>query len=894
MSDAQSSHDANSLARIALDVERALESFAMRLALSVTIILSLLPFEWAVQLDPLFFVLFASEFLVRLFVVVAAPPRGAQDTGLTGDRVAAGLQESRSTRVGALSLLFIDFIALLSFFPIMSSPQAPRWLRLFRLTRMLLLVGYWAPLVRDLWSIMARRERARQIVLMAAVVGGLSFAGAVVLHHAAEGSIDANGDGAVDAADRRFASLLWWAFRQVQDPGNLLQSPHAIPVLLTSMLLTLFGLFLVSFLIGLGTDVVRELLELSRLRPAGLRGHTVVVGVNAATERLLTELMRYYRTLSPAEARPLSLGWWRDVWRQGLRRSRYLVVGRDEEPPDMLRQPDLARIVYRQHDAQDHVMIARAELLSARRVLLLADPDEEDPDVETIQTLLTLVERLDAVDEDDGSMLPWRDRHRVIIAEILEESHVAAARAALRGGRARLRAFVVPTERVLALFIAGVVRRPGLGALLEELLTHTGHEIYTCFFQSEGLGFRLDAPPTLPRDPTLCAERLVRRGLDREGESSVIPIGLIKMPPGATDPGDFQVFFHPSSAEQNGRGEGDTIGFVAVADTFAAIREFAESLVERPIDATEDRDPPWPGEPVELEWERAPQTPLDRVLVCGFRHNTIYMLEQLMEAQCGAEVLVLVRTEAQREEAIAAIETHTALVQHGLLPLRHATAFVPQGEGVFTIPSPDGGKPSRVRFAVADWVASRHLVDLPEGFGHVAGLDAVVFVADEDTDARTTTALLEVEALLVAAGAEPGRPRVVAEVGDGRLAARLQEHCRKAGKHHVRVYSAEQLRAFFLFQSVVVPGFDVVYSELLGNWGQSLVRLRPATKTTGTCTFPRLAMTLSQHGMLLIGVEIYDADGRPRLHVAPARGETGFRIELAKLRSMWVVAADRE
>ncbi len=35
--------------------------------------------------------------------------------------------------------------------------------------------------------------------------------------------------------------------------------------------LTLFGLFLVSFLIGLGTDVVHELLELSRLRPAGLR-----------------------------------------------------------------------------------------------------------------------------------------------------------------------------------------------------------------------------------------------------------------------------------------------------------------------------------------------------------------------------------------------------------------------------------------------------------------------------------------------------------------------------------------------------------------------------------------------------------------------------------------------
>jgi hypothetical protein len=281
------------------------------------------------------------------------------------------------------------------------------------------------------------------------------------------------------------------------------------------------------------------------------------------------------------------------------------------------------------------------------------------------------------------------------------------------------------------------------------------------------------------------------------------------------------------------------------------------------------------------------------VLVCGFRHNTIYLVEQLMEAQAGAEILVLLRTAEERADAIAALEAHSALVLRGLLPLRHAAAFHDQGDGVFAIESRDGGPPSRVRFEVADWVASRNLVDLPAGFGHVANVDAVVLVADDDSDARTTTALLKLEALLAAAGAAPGHPRVVAEVNDGRLAARLQDHCRKAGKHHVRVYSVQQLRAFFLFQSVVVPGFDVVYSELLGNWGQSLVRLRPAREVTGACTFPRLAMTLWQRGMLLIAVEIYDSEGEPRLHIAPAREETGFELDLARLRSMWVVAPDR-
>lgn len=895
VSDAQSSQDAGSLARFALDVERVLDGFAMRLALSVAIIVSLLPLEWAAQLDPLFLLLFGSEFLVRLFVVLTAPPRGAADTDLTGERISSGIGESRSSRAGAVTLLVIDFIALLSFFPFTRNPQAARWLRLFRLTRMLLLVGYWAPLVRDLWSIMARRERARQIVLMAVTVGGLSFAGAVVLHHLGESSIDANGDGAIDAGDRQFANLLWWAFRQVQDPGNLLESPHAIPVLFTSMLLTLFGLFLVSFLIGLGTDVVSELLELSRLRPAGLRGHTVVVGVNPSTERLLSELMRYYRTLSPAEARPLTLGWWRDVAQRIFRRARYLVVGREEEPPVMLRHPDLAGIVYRQHAEQDHVLIARADLLSARRVLLLADPDEDDPDVETIQTLLTLVERIDAIPEHRLA-LPWKDRHRVIIAEILQESHVPAARAALRGGRARLRAFVVPTERVLAMFVAGVVQRPGLGGLLEELLTHSGHEIYTCFFRSEGLGFRLDAPPVLPADSTVALERMVRRGLDRGDASTVVPLGLLIMPAGATDPGDFEVVFNPGSREPSPLTAGqEVIGFVAVGDTFAAIREFAEDLVDHPVEPGDEPDPPWAGDPVDVKLERAPQTCLDRVLICGFRPSTIYMLEQLMEGQAGADVLVLLRTDSEREAAVAALESHSALVERRLLPLRHASAFHARDDGSFTLQAgPEAAEPSRVRFAVADWVASRSLVDLPEGFGHVASLDAVVFIADEHSDARTTTALLKLEALLAAAGAEPGRPRVVAEVGDGRLAARLQDHCKKADKHHIRIYSVQQLRAFFLFQSVVVPGFDVVYSELLGNWGQSFVRLRPAKPATGRCTFPQLALSLWREGMLLLAVEFLRDDGRGTLHVAPARGEPGAEIDLSRLRSVWVIAPDRE
>ena len=69
--------------------------------------------------------------------------------------------------------------------------------------------------------------------------------------------------------------------------------------------------------------------------------------------------------------------------------------------------------------------------------------------------------------------------------------------AALATAGTSFRGFVVPTEKLLGLFFAGIVRRPGLGRLLAELLTSDGHEIYTCFFDAPGLGFQIAKPAGL-------------------------------------------------------------------------------------------------------------------------------------------------------------------------------------------------------------------------------------------------------------------------------------------------------------------------------------------------------------------------------------------------------------
>ena len=52
-----------------IEIRRFLASFWVRLFLSVCIIVSLLPFEWVLDFDPIFLVLFGVEFGMRVLLV---------------------------------------------------------------------------------------------------------------------------------------------------------------------------------------------------------------------------------------------------------------------------------------------------------------------------------------------------------------------------------------------------------------------------------------------------------------------------------------------------------------------------------------------------------------------------------------------------------------------------------------------------------------------------------------------------------------------------------------------------------------------------------------------------------------------------------------------------------
>lgn len=890
---------------------RFLASAGVRLVLSVAIIFSLIPEPWVKRWEPALLAVFALEFLARLALAV----RREADAG--------GRERGwRVPRPGALIMLLLDLVALISFLPI--DPRASPWMRILRLLRFIVLLGYWLPLMRDLRTVILRRERARQLIVMGLIVGLLSFAGALVLQQSEFESraIDYDEDGVVDPPDREFFTKLWWAFRQIQDPGNMIASPSATAAVFVSLTLTVAGLMLVSFLIGLGSDVVREVMELGQLRAPGLHGHTVIVNINAATRQLLEELMHYYQKLQPRDARPLSR-WWFALLLEGLRRSlfgpRYVVVGTQPERPDFLRRSDLARIVYRHGSAHDESFMQRADIALAQRVVLLADTAAAEPDAETIRAALAIVEGLrDPTPADpiegavtgsniqvprnrsrrlaratDGHLTHQRGRAKLLIAEILDERNVPASWAALASGGGELRAFIVVVDRMIALFLACVGRTAGIGPVLSELFTCSGHELYTCFFDLPELAYTCETPPELPHAPDAAIDRLVRRARVLPPGRGLVPLGLLYEQTDELGMPDLGVVIGGGEP-----GAAACSGFIALAPNFAVVREFSEGL---------RRDPGAPGwsegqqEAARREAAGAPEfahephLSLRKVLIVGFRPATIALCEALLLAEPDADILVLVASEAERRAALDRINVHRDMVERHLLRGYHG-ALVPRPEGDFAYQHQDGGPAlGRVQIVVGDATSPLQLVDLPGEFGHVSEFDLVYILssAAQDSDARGAQTLMTLDALLSRSENAAPNLRVVAELVDAELAHRLRQRYAALGVSRVQVYSTENLRAYFLFQSVLIPGFSRVYGQLLAPWGHSFARVLARGRGRGACTFQALSVHVAAAGHgALIGVELDGEAGGVELHLGTGPASADGRIDLSRLRAAWVVAHD--
>ncbi|WP_244929495.1 hypothetical protein [Nocardioides sp. W7] len=262
-------------------------------------------------------------------------------------------------------------------------------------------------------------------------------------------------DGDTSTGEGFFAEL-FQSLLHALDPGTVAgDTGKSWQFIVTMLLLTIGGLFIVSALIGvIAAGIDEKLAELRRGRSMVLESdHTVILGWSDSIFTIVRELT----LANESRKRPV------------------VVVLADRDKVEMEEQlaakvPERrgTRVVCRSGSPMDIDELAVASPGRARSVILLA-PDSEDPDSEVIKTLLALTHG--SPDPETGPR---------IVAEIRNPGNLEAAR--LVGHR---RTALLDIRETVAKLVVQTSRQSGAAAVYTELFDYDGDEIY--FFDDHGL-----------------------------------------------------------------------------------------------------------------------------------------------------------------------------------------------------------------------------------------------------------------------------------------------------------------------------------------------------------------------------------------------------------------------
>jgi len=350
-------------------VAALLEKRPLKFFLALMIIVSLLPLASLEHtLRPVFIAVFATELLFRA-VALTRPQHEVQRF--------------------EWFFLLIDFLAFASFLPvegIIGSNYTEAFVAL-RLTRLALLLRFARELAADVYSIMTRREQLQQFGLVTIGVFSLAFGTAVVLHHLPI-QYDYSGLG----QNAGFLDRLWWSFRQLQSADNLVPNLRVpAPIAILSLVLTIIGVFIVSFIIGLGTNVVDQVVRAERRRPVDYHDHSLVIGPIHDAEMLVTEFVRLYERNRNLRRwfRPAELYQW--IRNRGPRPKRHALprmalLGIQPDPPGYLYDPGMRWVVYREGDGWDPEALERVAAKVSKRALILSRSDA-GPDADAVTSM---------------------------------------------------------------------------------------------------------------------------------------------------------------------------------------------------------------------------------------------------------------------------------------------------------------------------------------------------------------------------------------------------------------------------------------------------------------------------------------------------------------------------
>lgn len=828
---------------------RTLDSIPARLVLSFLIIVSVVPLHellvptgilgwigdpsqvaFSSALDMVFFAVFAPEFLLRAAIFVQQQRK-----------------ERNRAREGVL--LALDLVAVLSFLPLRVFLEMDLgYVRLLRLSRMVLLAGYWGGMVSDLWQIITGRERRYQVIFVLLTGLMLSFAGAVVLYWIAP-----------EDRPGSFMDTLWWAFRQVQDPGNLVQEPAGLLILSISVFLTLAGLLLFSFVIGIGTTAIEELLQRSRTQPLGMRDHSVILGLGPHSHFLVEEFA--------------------EIYHKNRRELRSAVLGPQRLRPAALQGLRTAAIRYRQGDPLQVEHLERVDVARAKRIIVLGtDPHAADAGV--IATILAT-----------RNCNPTAD----LYPDLEHEANLMAARSA--GGP---RTHVVGSGSFVGDYIAQNVIYPGIYRLHRQTLTSAGCEIYTYVFDKWELRSVQERTGDEPVDAlSLHARAHLEHGVTLLGwfvtDDEVTPCEVE----------DLEVVLHPTTPtgpayaiDEQGRVRWSKVrGVFGIARGFESLVQFGKAVVRAPLEERiVDAAPSFDHLELSL-----PAGPAHRVVVCGYSARVPRVVTELIAFYGPIEVRVLARNlddlAALRQDITAAIARR--------FPERDAAVEDSAGGFEFRLPI-DGGT-ARILLLPVAWTNATRLVQDP-AVG-IEETDVLLFLPGggyaTSFDGQVALECLQLSHL-VAAGRVKLKPqfRVVGMIEDPEkgdlLEQRLDDMAGEHREERFTIVASERVRHHFIVQNVFVRGLNAVFLRLFEAGGTDVGRLLPSARGGGALTGDFAPWDLARHmvtgrRLVLIGVELNETDGSGCRSVVldPRAFTPDHRLAWDEIRALYVLGDGR-
>jgi ion channel POLLUX/CASTOR len=233
------------------------------------------------------------------------------------------------------------------------------------------------------------------------------------------------------------------------DPGTVAGDAGTWRFLLTMLLLTLAGLFIVSALIGvIATGLDNKLQDLRKGRSFVVeRDHTLILGWSDTVFTILSELA----IANESERNPVVV----------------VLAERDKvEMEDAIRDkvPDLlrTRVVCRSGSPIDLADLDMVNPRQARAVIVLAATGDDEPDAQVIKTILALTR---------GPNRRVESYH--IVAEISDPANLEAAR--LVGGE---EAVLIDKRETIARLIVQASRQSGVSVVYGDLLDFDGEEVY--------------------------------------------------------------------------------------------------------------------------------------------------------------------------------------------------------------------------------------------------------------------------------------------------------------------------------------------------------------------------------------------------------------------------------